>query len=248
MNHGTEVRLLQILNHILLCIGVWYVAVTGQYDYLWLGVVVFWITGVLGINVCLHRYLSHKSFKTYKAIEVFLIIVSVLTTVGSPLAWVAVHRQHHRFSDEVGDPHSPHLLGKFRAWFGLWGDVKIDLNMVKDLRRDALHRAIHKNYVPIIAVYCILLALVNPWLVIFAYAIPACLSWHAANLVVVMGHMHGYRNYNTPDKSTNSWFASLLTWGDGWHNNHHANLSAWSNWVKWWEFDIATIIIRAIKK
>ena len=94
----------------------------------------------------------------------------------------------------------------------------------------------------------ILLTFIDPISIIYAYSIPTVLIYHSASIVNVLGHMHGYRNFETQDKSTNSWLASILTLGDGWHNNHHSNPRAWSLHHNWWEFDVAAIVIKVIRK
>jgi fatty-acid desaturase len=247
--HNKKVRALQIINHLLLVGGLVYVFQTNEFYLLFITLIAWWVTGVMGINVGFHRLLSHRSFKTNKLWQILCTLCGVITVVGSPLAWVATHRQHHQTTDEPGDPHSPHLLGNFNAWFGLWGDVKINLKLVKDLRRDDFQRFVHKNYFSIIATYVLALFLINPLYVIFVYAIPACLSFHASTSVVVLGHRHGYRTHDLgTDKSANSWIVSLLTLGEGWHNNHHAKPYAWNNQEKWWEIDVPAMVIRMIKK
>jgi fatty-acid desaturase len=246
--HNQEVRGLQILNHLLLIVGIAYSVYIGVYSYLLLSLIIYWIIGVLGINVGLHRLLSHRSFKTYKSIEKILSLIGVLTTVGSPLAWVAIHRQHHRVTEQPGDPHSPYIIGKFRAWMGLWDVVKLDLRLVRDIRSDSFQRNLHKNYITIIFIYCVILALINPWLIIFAYSIPACLCLHSTSSIIVIAHIHGYRSHDTTDQSRNSWIANIITLGEGWHNNHHAKPYKWSNWERWWEWDLPSLIIRLIKQ
>jgi len=185
---------------------------------------------------------------TYSPIYYLLTIIGTLAAIGSPLAWVAVHRQHHRFSDTEMDPHSPHRLGIVRAWLGFWGDIKIDLRNCKDLRKNKFHRFIHKNYILIQSLYVLLLISIDPFLVIFVYAIPAVLIFHSAGAFDVIAHLHGYRSYDTPDKSKNSWIANIITMGEGWHNNHHAKPWEWNNRERWWEIDIPSLIIRFIKK
>ena len=243
-----KIRLLQLINHILLVIGLVYIFVFEDYKYLLISIVTYYIVGILGINVGYHRLLSHRSFSTYKPVYYLLSVIGTLTAMGSPLAWVAVHRQHHRYSDTDMDPHSPHNLGIIRAWLGFWDNIKIDLRNCKDLRKDKVHRFIHKNYMLIHAAYVLMLVLINPLLVIFVYAIPAVMVFHSAGAFDVIAHLHGYRNYDTPDKSKNSWIANIVTMGEGWHNNHHAKPYAWSNWERWWEVDVPSLIIRVIKK
>jgi stearoyl-CoA desaturase (delta-9 desaturase) len=167
--------------------------------------------------------------------------------MGSSLAWVAVHRQHHKHSDTELDPHSPHRLGPIKAWLGFWGDFKIDLKNCKDLRKDSFHRFLHKNYILIQLLYISILILYDPLLVIFVYAIPSVLVFHSAGAFDSIAHMHGYRSHNTKDQSRNSWIANIITMGEGWHNNHHYNPSSYTTKEKWWEFDPTSMIISLIK-
>lgn len=249
MTHNQEVRSLQILNHAIGITGTLYVLATAQYHYLWIALVFYWITGTLGINVGFHRLMSHRSFKTHPLIEKFLGIVGVITTVGSPMAWAAVHRQHHRVCERPGDPHSPYIIGNWKAWFGIWDLKQLDLKLVRDFRKDKFQKFLHLHYLKIIFCYCIILAIIDPMLIIFAYAIPACLCLHSSSAIIVIAHRHGYKSYELKhDQSRNSWIANLITLGEGWHNNHHAKPYAWSNWERWWEWDIPGLIIRAIKR
>jgi stearoyl-CoA desaturase (delta-9 desaturase) len=248
LTHNQTVRGLQVFNHLLLGIGVLYAFLSLQYHYLLVSLIAYWITGVLGINVGMHRLLSHRSFRTHKIFEHFFSIIGVLTTVGSPLAWVAIHRQHHRVCERPGDPHSPYLIGNFKAWFGFWDIKKIEMKLIRDFRQDNFQRFLHRNYFKIIVGYCLLLALIDPWLIIFVYAIPACLCLHSSSAIIVIAHRHGYKTHNLKyDESRNSWIANLITLGEGWHNNHHAKPYNWSNWERWWEWDITSLVIRAIK-
>ncbi len=244
----TKIRIIQFINHLLFFVGILYVLITEEYQYFFLSIIAYYIIGILGINIGFHRMLAHRSFSTYKPISNLLIILGTLAAMGSSLAWVAVHRQHHRYSDTDQDPHSPHRVGIIKSWFGFWGKIKIDLKNCKDLRRSHFHRFLHKNYFAIHAVYVTILVIVNPLLVLFLYAIPTVLVFHSAGAFDVIAHMHGYRNHDTQDKSKNSWLANLITMGEGWHNNHHAKPNSYSNWEKWWEVDPTGIIIALIKK
>lgn len=248
-SHNQLVRSLQVVNHLLSLIGIVYVIYTAQYMWLLVGLLTYWFIGVLGINIGMHRLLSHRSFKTYRWFERFVSIIGVLTTVGSPLAWVAIHRQHHRAAETPQDPHSPYQIGNLRAWFGLWPKIKLDAKLIRDLRQDQFQRFLHRNYIWIVTAYTlILLAVGGPLAVIFGYAVPACLCLHSTSAIIVIAHRHGYRTHQCRDKSRNSWIANLITLGEGWHNNHHAKPYAWSNWERWWEWDVPAMIIWMIKK
>lgn len=248
ISHNKAVRSLQIVNHVLMVAGFAYLFVSSAWHYLAIAILTYWTIGILGINVGYHRLISHRSFKTCSWIEKTLAVIGVLTTVGSPLAWTAVHRQHHRAAETAKDVHSPYHLGNWRAWFGFWNYSGIELKLVRDLRKDTFYKWCHLHYFTIIAVYSLLLWLIDPWLVVFAYCIPACLCLHSSSAIIVIAHRHGYKTYDLKhDQSRNSWIANLITMGEGWHNNHHAKPYAWSNWERWWEWDIPSLVIRAIK-
>lgn len=248
LTHNQIVRSLQVLNHIVSVLGLIFVFKSQEYRWLLITLLTFWTIGVLGINIALHRLLSHRSFKTYKPVEYLICLISVITTVGSPLAWVAIHRQHHRSCETPMDPHSPYILGNFKAWFGFWKLKQLDIKLIKDLRKSDFQRFLHKQYLWIIFAYCFVLFLINPLLLIFAYALPASLCLHASSSIIVIAHRHGYKTYDLGiDESRNSWIASLITLGEGWHNNHHAKASAWQNGEKWWELDPTSWVIRLIK-
>lgn len=249
ITHNQTVRTLQLINHILTLVGIVYAIYFSEYSLLFVSVVTYWIIGVLGINIGYHRLLSHRSFKTHWFWEQLFSVIGVITVVGSPLAWVAVHRQHHRSAERPGDPHSPYILGNFRAWFGIWDMPKLDLKLVRDMRENNFQRELHKKYLLIILMWVTILFLFDPLMVIYMFAIPACLCLHSTSAIIVIAHRHGYRPYpDVKDQSHNSWIANLITLGEGWHNTHHAKPYAWNNQERWWEFDIPAYIIRLIKQ
>jgi len=153
MTHNQTVRTLQVINHILALVGIVYAIYFSEYSLLFVSVVTYWIIGVLGINIGYHRLLSHRSFKTHWFWEQLFSLIGVITVVGSPLAWVAVHRQHHRLAERPGDPHSPYLLGNLRAWFGIWNMPRLDLKLVRDMRENAFQRELHKKYLLVILIW-----------------------------------------------------------------------------------------------
>jgi fatty-acid desaturase len=249
LSHNLQVRSLQVINHLLFVIGIIWSIQTDNLIYFAISIITYWIIGVLGINIGFHRLISHRSFTTNRWLEKMLAIIGCITTVGSPIAWAAIHRQHHRYCEKDGDPHSPFLLGNLKSWFGFWNIKTLDLKLVNDLRKDQFYRSCHKNYFYLILIYCSILYLINPVLIIFMYAIPACLCLHSTSTIIVIAHKHGYvSHYLKNDKSKNSWIANLITLGEGWHNNHHARPYKWNNREKWWEWDIPALIIRFIKK
>jgi stearoyl-CoA desaturase (delta-9 desaturase) len=254
MNLNNKLRLLQAFNHIATIPAIFYAIYTQQY-YLFVITVISWlIIGPISSVITLHRLLTHRSFKTYAWLEKLLSYITVLSTVGTTINWVALHRQHHATSDKDGDPHSPYIDGKFniiqaiKVWLVYdWQVPNIPIKYVKDLMRSPTHKFIFNNYFKIIFAFSLVLLLINPVLWLFVYVVPASMTVHLIGVVNVLGHSHGYRSYETADKSTNSWIANIVSLGDGWHNNHHANGGKYYSGEKWWEWDLMGRLIQLIK-
>ncbi len=254
MNLNTKVRLLQTCNHIATIPAVAYAIYTQQY-YLFVIAFVSWlIIGPISSVITLHRLLTHRSFKTYPWLETALSYISVISTIGPTISWVGLHRQHHATSDRAGDPHSPYVDGKFnflqsvKVWLGYdWQIPNIPVAYVKDLMRINTHKIIFNHYFKIIFAFSLVLLLIDPVLWLFVYVVPASMTVHLIGIVNVLGHSHGYRNYETADKSTNSWIANLISLGDGWHNNHHANSNRSHIGDKPSEWDLMGRVIQLIR-
>lgn len=242
-----KIRLLQLFNHVIALVGIVYVISASEYKWLLVSLASYMVIGVISVVVTLHRMLSHRSFKTYTWLENILIFLTIYSTLGPTIAWVGLHRYHHATSDTDKDSHSPHN-GIVSAWTGYgWHVENIPLSYTKDLFRSQYHRWIYNNYFKVIFITVFVIVMINPLLAVFIYFIPATLTLHGTSIVNVLGHMHGYRNYETSDKSTNSWIANLVSFGDGWHNNHHAHPSNYRTGKKWWEWDLCATLIDLIK-
>jgi fatty-acid desaturase len=255
MSLDTKIRLLQLFNHIAAIPAIVYAVHTSQYYLFAIAFISWLIIGPISSVITMHRLLTHRSFKTYDWLEKLLSYISVISTIGPTISWVALHRQHHATSDREGDPHSPYIDGKFnlmqaiRVWWGYdWKIPNIPVAYVKDMMKIPTHKFIFKNYFKIIFVFSLILILIDPILWLFVYVVPASMTVHLIGIVNVLGHSHGYRNYQTKDCSTNSWLANIVSLGDGWHNNHHACPGNWHPGEKWWEWDLMAKLIRRIKK
>lgn len=254
MTLNTKVRLLQAFNHVVAIFAVIFAVYTAQYYLFALALAVWFVIGPVSSVITLHRLLTHRSFKTYPWLEKVLSYVSVISTVGPTISWVALHRQHHTCADKEGDPHSPYVDNEFnntqaaKVWLGYdWKVPNIPVRYVKDLLRSPTHKFIFNNYFKIIFAYAAVLLAIDPVLFLFAYVVPASLTVHLIGVVNVFGHRHGYRTHESNDKSTNSWIANAVSLGDGWHNNHHNNPRNYHAGEKWWEWDLMGTIIKGIK-
>lgn len=247
-NFNKQIKLLQLFNIVLSIVGISVLIFNFSLTYFLIALGMFLLFGIVGVNVGYHRYFSHRTFKVSRPVEIFLAILGTLTTLGSVISWVALHRYHHLHADTEKDPHSPRHIGWWDAYTYNWKRSNISQKFIRDMVKDRVIVFLHKYYFTVIFVFIALLAIINPWLVIFAYAIPAtgCLNGVAA--VTVIGHIHGYVTYDVNDTSKNSWITSILSLGEGWHNNHHAHPYHWKQGEKWWEIDPPSWVIRLIRK
>ena len=222
------------------------VAVFGTYGWEWwiLSYFVVFLTSCLGIEVTYHRYLSHRSFPLPKFLEYAFSAFGAMGGSGSAITWVAMHRQHHDFTDGPKDPHSPNVFG----WWIFLSRYQFTVRR-KDFRgllHDRFHVAWHKYYYFILAGWAGALAVVSLDLLLFVFVVPVALHLNILTFTNFFGHTYGYRNFNTRDKSVNNPLMAAFNWGDGLHNNHHHAPSDWNFSRKWWEIDPSAWIIRAI--
>lgn len=213
-----------------------------------------WVTGGLGITLGFHRLLTHRSFKTPKIVEYFLTLCGCLAMETGPITWVTSHRVHHALSDEEGDPHSP-LKSFFWAHMGwcLMKNKALDKWEAReryspDLTKDKVHVFLEKT----VALWQIPLAiglyLWGGWsFVVWGIFVRLVFVYHCTWLVNSAAHVWGYRTYDAKDQSTNLWWVALLSYGEGWHNNHHAFQSSARHGLKWWEFDTTYLMIKVLK-
>lgn len=205
----------------------------------------WWVSGGLGIGMGYHRLLTHRGYKTPKWVEYFLTICATLALEGGPIFWVATHRIHHRYSDKSGDPHSP-VDGKWWAHVGwiLMGksmhhDTSTLARYVPDLTKDKFHVWIAKyHYVPMVVLGLILLVIGGLPLLLWGIFLRTAVGLHATWLVNSATHIWGSRRFSTRDRSTNNWLVALLTFGEGWHNNHHAHPTSSRHGLRWYEIDM----------
>jgi fatty-acid desaturase len=214
----------------------------------------YWITVGWGISLGYHRLHTHRSYKVPLWMEYFFAVCGALTLEGGPIFWVATHRIHHQKSDQAGDPHSPHD-GAWWAHMGwiLFGET--NHNNTRLMSKYAPDLAKHKFYiwlnnwhwVPMVALGVILLAIGGFPLMCWGIFLRVVLGLHATWLVNSATHMWGKRRFSTKDDSRNNWWVALMTFGEGWHNNHHAHPTSARHGLAWYEFDISWITLTVLK-
>ena len=219
----------------------------------WVFIVLQFATGLLGITLCFHRLLAHRSFQVPKWLEYVLTVFGTLAIQGGPTKWDSTHRVHHAFSDRPQDPHSPtrgfwwaHVLWLFAYDEVLDHPVKYR-RFAPDLARDPVHVWIEKTS----GLQSMLLALALfalggwPWLV-WGFFFRATFVYHITWFVNSAAHLWGYQSYQTNEGSRDNWWVALLSYGEGWHNNHHAYLHSAAHGLRWWEVDITYLTIRLL--
>lgn len=209
-----------------------------------LAMLLWWVGGSAGIGMGYHRLLTHRGYKTPKWIEYSLTVCGTLALEGGPIFWVATHRLHHQNTDREGDPHSPHD-GGFWSHMGwiltgqtMRNNAKDLLPYVPDLRKDRFHTWISRwHWVPITVLAVALFAAGGLRCVLWGIFFRTVLGLHSTWLVNSATHMWGRQRFLTHDDSRNSFWVALLTFGEGWHNNHHAYPRSARHGIKWYEID-----------
>lgn len=214
-----------------------------------------WIVGSLGVGLGWHRLLTHRGFKAPKWLEYTLSIFATMSIQDSPDKWVATHRIHHAFTETDKDPHST-KLGFWWAQMGwiVWGtaqdhDAATLKKYVPDLIKDRGHALISRFYYVPIIISAVVFFFIGGWtMVVWGVFARVVVGWHTTWFVNSLSHIFGSRPFDTGDDSTNNWFVALLTFGEGWHNNHHMSPTSARHGLKWYQFDMNWIAIRILEK
>ena len=243
----------------------------------WTGVILVFVGhhvfGMLGISLGYHRLLTHRGFTCPKWFERLLALLGVCCLQDSPARWVAIHRKHHQHTDEEPDPHSPlvnFLWGHF-GWLMVENRNHSQMDFYEHYARDVLRDPFYlwlerkKMWFWVYVMHAVLFfigGLVVGWattgvyvkglqsglsVLVWGVFVRTALVWNFTWSVNSLTHIWGYRNYETTDNSHNIWLLALLTHGEGWHNNHHAQPRAAVHGHKWWEFDLAYLTIRLLE-
>lgn len=243
IDHRVGLLCLQIAAHVgLISMLFW-----STWPYWLCTVLGYFVFSCVGTSIGYHRLFGHRSFDSPKWFENLCLHSGNLALVGSSISWVASHRAHHRFSDQdAQDTHSPHHHAWFKViWLAMFQPVHV--KYVKDLLRSKPHVLWHKWYIEIHICLWIVGLLLMPQITCALLIAPQALTWSMGATLNWVNHMWGYRAYDTSDHSKNNWFYGIFYWGEGWHNNHHANPKSYKIGQQWWEVDVGARIIDLVK-
>jgi fatty-acid desaturase len=230
------------------------------------------LCGLFGINLCYHRLLTHRGLKCPLWLEHSFVVIAMSCLQDTPARWVAIHRRHHQFADRQPDPHSP-LASFFWSHIG-WilvhqpelSRLGIYERYAKDILRDRFYVMLERSYaliwinlgqMPLFFAAGFAIA----WLcgetpaaatqsglsiMMFGVFVRTVLVWHITWAVNSVTHLWGYRSYETDEDSRNNIIVGLISNGEGWHNNHHADPRSARHGHRWWEIDNTWLTIRLL--
>jgi stearoyl-CoA desaturase (delta-9 desaturase) len=217
-------------------------------------VFLYWMSLSLGIGMGYHRLLTHRSYQVPKWLEHSLAVCGALALEGGPIFWVATHRVHHQFSDKHGDPHTPRD-GKWWSHI-VWmmvGDVThcdsvACAKYAPDMAADPFYVWLSNyHWVPLTVVGILLMAIGGLPFLLWGVFFRVTMGLHATWMVNSLTHLWGARRFDTRDDSRNNWFVAALSFGEGWHNNHHAHPTSARHGLAWYEVDISWMTIRLLQ-
>ena len=256
---------------IMLAIGMWFGWAGNLFD--WKDILVLAVSYVVigtGVTVGFHRLLTHRSFKTSRLLRAAFAALGSAAAEGPVIDWVATHRKHHQFSDVDGDPHSPHV-GHGSGWSGavrglvhahlgwVFTDMEVadERRYAKDLLADPMIRFVDRTFVLwVIAglafAFGLGVALTGSVIggltaLLWGGAARIFLLHHATFSINSLCHFFGRRDYETGDQSRNLAWLAIPTWGEAWHNNHHAFPTSYRHGLRRWQLDPSAAVIRLLE-
>jgi len=225
----------------------------GNFSWAAVGVMFFlhWLTGGVGITLGWHRLAAHRSFQTPKWLEYLLVFCGTLACQMGPTEWIGLHRHHHVYSDQELDQHNSGrgFWWSHMGWMLYEVKAKQDVGRyTKDIANDPFYKFCDRYFFVLQVALAGLLYLLGGWsFVIWGVFMRLVLVYHCTWFVNSATHKFGYRSYESGDRSTNCWWVALCTYGEGWHNNHHAFPHSARHGLRWWEIDFTWIMIRTLE-
>lgn len=238
-HHVDWVRVLPFAAMHLACLGIIWVGAS------WTAVAVaagLYVIRMFAITGFYHRYFSHRTFETSRPMQFAFAVLGATSVQRGPLWWAAHHRKHHRHADTEADVHSPRQHGfwwSHMGWITSPENFPTDFKQVPDLARYPELRFLDRFdiVVPLLLALTLFLLGGAQWLV-WGFFVSTVVLFHCTCFINSLAHQLGRRRFPTDDDSKNSLLLSLITFGEGWHNNHHWYPGAVRQGFYWWEVDI----------
>ncbi len=241
------INVLPFLGIHVACIAVFFV------EFHWWAIPLFLTTyslRVWALTAGFHRYFAHRAYKTSRWFQFVIATIGSAAIQKGPMWWAGEHRQHHRHSDQDGDPHSPIKKSVFWAHIG-WilsrGNGDTDWNEMKDWNKFPELKWLDRfHWIPgaLLGVGCWYFG--GPTALVWGFVLSTVAVYHVTFCVNSVCHLFGYRRFETTDRSRNNWWVALLTFGEGWHNNHHHYQSSARQGFAWYEVDISYMSLKVL--
>ena len=262
---GEKLSLIVSLPFLSVHIGAIYALTISPSPFALFMVFLMYFIRMFGITAGFHRLFSHRSFKTNRAFQFFLAYAATCSAQMGPIWWASHHRHHHKYTEQIEDPHTPTLKGFFWAHVG-WIMSPVNSptkeEYVGDLMKYPELKWLDKyHYFAPFSLVILLYGLgefmaVNyaqyntngMELVLWGFFVSTVLLYHATFMVNSVCHVFGHRTYDTKDGSVNNFLVAILTLGEGWHNNHHAFPNSEKQGHKWYQIDISHYILWCLSK
>ncbi|CEI54873.1 Fatty acid desaturase; Delta-9 fatty acid desaturase [Acinetobacter bereziniae] len=259
-SESKKIQWVRIIPFIILhvaCLGIFYVGVS------WFAVtfmLLFYLIRMFSITAFFHRYLSHKTFQTSRIVQFVFVLIGTTSAQRGPLWWAAHHRYHHRFTDTEHDPHS----STYGFWYSHLGWFLNDYNFAtrKEVVKDWLKYPelvwLDRFSLIIVLLTAVSIYALGEWLavvypslatsglqlLVWGFVVSTVLLIHATLCINSLAHLYGSRDFETEDQSRNNLFLSIITLGEGWHNNHHYYAGSARQGFYWWQIDITYYLLK----
>ncbi|MBJ9907337.1 acyl-CoA desaturase [Acinetobacter bereziniae] len=259
-SESKKIQWVRIIPFIILhvaCLGIFYVGVS------WFAVtfmLLFYLIRMFSITAFFHRYLSHKTFQTSRIVQFVFVLIGTMSAQRGPLWWAAHHRYHHRFTDTEHDPHS----STYGFWYSHLGWFLNDYNFAtrKEVVKDWLKYPemvwLDRFSLIIVLLTAVSIYALGEWLavvypslatsglqlLVWGFVVSTVLLIHATLCINSLAHLYGSRDFETEDQSRNNLFLSIITLGEGWHNNHHYYAGSARQGFYWWQIDITYYLLK----
>ncbi|ODV10530.1 MAG: stearoyl-CoA 9-desaturase [Rhodanobacter sp. SCN 68-63] len=253
-------RVLPFIAMHLACLGVFWVGFSWFAFWVALGL---YALRMFAVTAFYHRYFSHRAFKASRPVQFAFAVVGAAAVQRGPLWWAAHHRNHHRHADTPADVHSPvqhGFLHSHMGWFLSRAGFRTDWSKIPDLMKYPELRLLDRFdlLVPVALAVGLFfwgrwlghahpeLGTDGPQLLVWGFFVSTIVLFHVTVTINSLAHRFGSRRFATRDNSRNNWLLAILTFGEGWHNNHHHFPGSARQGFRWWEVDITFYILRAM--
>ncbi|MGN6740411.1 acyl-CoA desaturase [Dyella sp.] len=253
-------RVLPFIGMHLACLGVFWVGFSWFAFWVALGL---YALRMFAVTAFYHRYFSHRAFKASRPVQFAFAVVGAAAVQRGPLWWAAHHRNHHRHADTPADVHSPvqhGFLHSHMGWFLSRAGFRTDWSKIPDLMKYPELRLLDRFdlLVPVALAVGLFfwgrwlghahpdLGTNGPQLLVWGFFVSTIVLFHVTVTINSLAHRFGSRRFETRDNSRNNWLLAILTFGEGWHNNHHHFPGSARQGFRWWEVDLTFYILRTM--